>query len=121
MDPNTGLFLLFAVGVAFWFWLDGLRARELANGICDYACRRANVQFLDGTVCLSRFGLKRDAGGRYRFRRLYRFDFSVNGYERRRGYAILLGMEVETLELDGIDLVSPQTVEPATTRQCAGE
>ena len=33
-----------------WFWLDSLRARELATEICRAACRQRDLQFLDQTA-----------------------------------------------------------------------
>jgi hypothetical protein len=94
--PN--LFAILALVLLGWFWLDSLRARELATGISRAACQRRDLQFLDQTVALVRIGLRRTAGG-LRLRRVYRFDFSEEGVGRRSGYLILIGIELVELSL----------------------
>lgn len=95
MDNLFAFFLLFLIG---WFWLDSLRAREIATGICRSACEQRRVQFLDQTVALWRLGLRWGAGG-VRLRRIYQFEFSEGGVGRRRGYLVLTGMHLEEISL----------------------
>lgn len=92
---------LLAIGALLllgWFWLDSLRAREIAIGISRAACEQRGLQFLDQTAALVRLGLRRTSEG-LRLRRVYRFDFSEEGVGRRSGYLILLGMDIEELSL----------------------
>jgi hypothetical protein len=86
------------VGLFAWLWLDGARARELATGIAESMCRRRGLQFLDGTVSLQRIGLRRGPHG-MQIRRLFGFDFSIEGVGRHSGYLILLGNAVERFDL----------------------
>lgn len=79
-----------------WFWLDSLRAREIATGICQAACRQRELQFLDQAVALRRLGLTWRSEG-MRLRRVYRFDFSEEGMERRQGYIVMRGLHLEEL------------------------
>ena len=79
-----------------WFWLDSLRAREIAIGLCQAACRQRDLQWLDQTVALRRLGLTWRAEG-VRLRRVYRFDFSEEGMERRQGYIVMRGLNLEEL------------------------
>ena len=72
------LFTILVLLLAGWFWLDSLRARELATGICRAACEQRGLQFLDQTVALRRLGVRRTPAG-LRLRRVYRFDFSEEG------------------------------------------
>ncbi len=81
-----------------WFWLDSLRAREIATGICRAACERRNLQFLDQTVALRRLTLRWPHEG-LRFRRVYRFDYSEQGVIRNIGYIVMLGQDLEELSL----------------------
>lgn len=83
-----------------WFWVDSLGARERALAVCARACADSQVQFLDQTVALKRLRLGRHADGRMRLRRLYAFEFSTDGANRRRGSAELLGRRVVALSLD---------------------
>ena len=81
-----------------WFWLDSLRTREIATGICRAACERRQVQFLDQTVALRRLGLRWPPQG-LRFRRVYRFDYSEEGVGRCTGYLVMLGVDLEEISL----------------------
>ena len=64
------------------------------------ACEREGLQFLDDTVeCIS-LRPARDDAGRLRLRRVYRFEFSDTGDNRRAGHIVMLGDEVQSLTLD---------------------
>jgi hypothetical protein len=93
MTDLTAIGLLLLLG---WFWLDSLRAREIALGICRAACEQRDLQFLDQAVALRRLGLRWRSEG-LRLRRVYRFDFSEEGVGRRQGYLVLRGMALEDL------------------------
>lgn len=91
-------FLLIAlVGVGGYLWLDGARAREFANAICRESCKRRGFQFLDDSVALTRMA-PRWTGAGLRFRRMFDFDFSVEGVGRCTGFVILVGTYLETLD-----------------------
>jgi hypothetical protein len=90
------LFAILALLLLGWFWLDSLRARELATGICRAACTQRGLQFLDQTVALRRIALRRAPEG-IRLRRVYRFDFSEEGAGRRCGHLVLLGLNLEEI------------------------
>jgi hypothetical protein len=91
---------ILAVVALVWFWSDSLQARERALAACRQACQQLDVQLLDQTVALSRLGLARDRRGRLQVRRLYGFEFSTEGLERRRGRAMLVGRRVDYVHLD---------------------
>ena len=82
-----------------WFLWSSLRAREAANAAIRPACRAQGFLFLDDTVALDRIRLRRDDEGRVRIARVYRFDYSDTGDNRRRGYVTLLGARVEDVSL----------------------
>lgn len=90
------LFAVFCLLLLGWFWLDSLRAREIATEICKAACAQRGLQFLDQTVALRRLGLAWPAEG-VRIRRLYRFDFSEEGVGRRSGHLTMKGLALEDL------------------------
>lgn len=94
---STLLPLLLIVLLA-WFWLDSARAREIATGICRAGCEQRGVQFLDQTVALRRMGLRWTRQG-LRLRRLFQFDYSEEGMERRDGHVILVGIQLESFSL----------------------
>jgi hypothetical protein len=85
---------------AGWFWYDSMRARERAVALGRHACEREGLQFLDETVLCTRTRPARAADGRVRLRRVYRFEFSDDGVNRRGGELVLLGPALESLELE---------------------
>jgi len=107
----SSISLILVLAALGWFWLDSLRARELATGVASEMCARRGLQFLDETVALVRLGVSRTPGG-MRLRRLYRFDFSEQGVGRHTGHIIMLGTWVEDLSL-GLPSV-PVTPDPPT-------
>ena len=88
-----------ALAAAGWFLWSSLRAREAANAAIRPACRAEGYLFLDDTVALDRLRLRRDDEGHVRFERVYGFDYSDTGDNRRRGYATLLGARVVEVSL----------------------
>lgn len=82
-------------------WLDSARAREFAIVLAERHCRAQGLQMLDQTVALSRMGLRWTSSG-LRLRRMFRFDFSVEGVGRRSGYVLMLGTQLESID-DGLD------------------
>jgi hypothetical protein len=95
LENFTLILLALALG---WFWLDSLRAREIATGISKSLCEQRNLQFLDQTVALRRLGVRWPSQG-LRFRRVYRFDFSEEGMGRSSGYLVMLGTDLESYSL----------------------
>jgi hypothetical protein len=91
-----------ALAAAGWFLWSSLRARESANDAIRPACRAQGFLFLDDTVALHRIRLRRDDEGRARIERVYRFDYSDTGDNRRRGYVTLLGARVTDLSLGAV-------------------
>ncbi|HEX2651564.1 MAG TPA: DUF3301 domain-containing protein [Burkholderiales bacterium] len=82
------------------FWVDSLRARERALAAGRAACQRYGVQLLDETVAASALKLARDGEGRLRIRRVFSFEFSDTGNNRRHGSVVILGAEVQDLQLE---------------------
>jgi uncharacterized protein DUF3301 len=91
--------ILLIVAGAF-LWIDSLRARERALAAGRKACERYGVQFLDETVVFARLRLGRDAGGQLHLRRTYTFEFSETGDNRRHGAIVMLGGELQDLQLE---------------------
>jgi hypothetical protein len=83
-----------------FFWIDSLRARERALSAGRGACERYDVQLLDETVQFARLRLARDDEGRLRLRRTYTFEFSDTGNNRRHGAIVMLGAQLQDLQLE---------------------
>ena len=83
-----------------WIAWDALRAREHANDAMRAACRARGFFFLDDTVSLASLRPVRDEDGRMRLRRVYRFQFSDTGHNRRNGSITFVAGAVTDLQLD---------------------
>ena len=103
MMANT-LFLLILLALIVLLWLDGARARELAVGIGKHACRQRGLQFLDDTVFMERIGLRWTTRG-LRFRRMFRFEYSVEGVARHAAYVLLIGSDLEAIHIQGANTI----------------
>lgn len=90
--------LLFLAGI--FLWLDSLRARERAVQAGKSACERYDLQLLDDTVSFTRMRLARDEEGQLKIARTYTFEFSDTGNNRRHGAIVMLGGEMQDLQLE---------------------
>lgn len=88
------------MAAAVFLWLDSLRARERAVKAGRAACERYALQFLDETVSFTRMRLRRDAQGQLRIARTYTFEFSDTGNNRRHGAIVMLGGELQDLQME---------------------
>jgi hypothetical protein len=91
--------LLLALLAIIWFWRDSLRVREIAIQISRKACQSHGVQFLDQTVALHRLALRWFRSG-LKIRRVYEFDYSLEGSGRRTGYVVMVGTDNVSLHID---------------------
>lgn len=96
----ASLVLLILGGLGIWLWFETMRVREIAVNIAKNICERNEVQFLDDTVSLNAIGLGRDVRGQLRIRRVYQFEFSDDGTNRRKGYILMLGTQHEALRME---------------------
>lgn len=92
---------LLALGALAWYWFSGMSAREKAIAAGRRACTDAGVQFLDDTVALAKTRLVRDSHGQVRFSRLYRFEFSDTGDNRRTGHIHVQGDHAAWVDISG--------------------
>jgi hypothetical protein len=71
-----------------------LRAREAANAAIRRVCAQEGLLLLDDTVALASMWPARNADGRLMLRRVFGFDYSDTGHNRRTGSVTLLGSDV---------------------------
>lgn len=91
--------LVAALAALALYWWRAQGVREIALNAVRAYCRAADVQWLDETVALRGFWLKRDATGKLRIWRSYVFEFTDTGELRQQGRIILLGRQVEAIQL----------------------
>jgi len=88
---------VFLFGALCLHFLGSIRVRELAVQAVGRAGQRDDFQLLDQAVHIRRISLSRDDTGRWRIWRQYRFDYSYDGVERRQGFVIMLGKQLESV------------------------
>ena len=92
-----GLALLAAIAWLIW---DSLKARESAVAASRAACAAEQLLFLDDTVAIRSIRPVRDDDGSLRLRRVYGFEYSESGDNRRKGSVVLVGDRVLVLNLE---------------------
>jgi hypothetical protein len=90
--------LIAVVGLG-WFWLDGIKARDIAVAAARRACDAEGLQFLDESVSVASTRLARDDAGTLRIRRSFNFEYSDTGDNRRPGDVGMLGHRVTSVSL----------------------
>ena len=91
------LLILTLLGAGGWYWWVSIRVREVAVAEARRATRHADVQLLDQTVAQDRVSMSRDAEGRWRIWRQYRFEYSRDGVNRETGHVIMLGSRLHAV------------------------
>lgn len=99
MDFFDVLGLLFIAAIV-WLWLDSLKAREMAVSAARAACQSEGLLLLDETVSIQRLSPGRDGESMLRIRRLYAFEYSDTGNDRRAGSLVMLGSRVLVINLN---------------------
>ncbi len=103
MTPYGIVGLLLVAG-AGWFVWDSLKVRETANAAMRAACASRGMYFLDDTVALQSLKPVRNDEGRVVLRRVYGFEYSDTGHNRRRGSITLVADAVVAVDV-GLRLV----------------
>ena len=93
------LFGLMLLAATAWFWLDSLKAREMAVAAAKAACNSEHLLLLDDTVAIQRIALGRNGDGAMCIRRTYDFEYSNTGNDRSLGSIALLGSRVLVINL----------------------
>ncbi len=93
------LIILFLIFLA-WFWLNSIRAKEVAMQASAISCQQIAAQFLDQTASLTKIRLTRTAQGRMGIQRVFSFDFSRDRETRSKGYVEIIGHQVKKVYLD---------------------
>lgn len=107
--PGFELFALLIIGGVVWLWFDSLKARDTAVKAARNACTTEGLLLLDDTVAIASLKPARDAEGQLKLRRVYEFEYSDTGNNRRKGSIILQGARVLIINV-GLRLVPDERV-----------
>lgn len=97
--PTFEIVSLVVLGLIAWFWFDSINVRELGIEAVKRACSAEGLQLLDDTVSIVSLRPARDDGGRLLLRRVYGFEYSDTGDNRRNGSVVMLGRQVLILNI----------------------
>lgn len=100
---EDALALAVVVGLVVWLWQWSVATRERVLAISSRVCRKLGLQQLDETAALRRMAFARNEDGRLCVRRVYGFEFSINGADRHVGEVALLGAQIESIVLEHPD------------------
>lgn len=97
--PDFELFGLIALAFIAWLWYDSLKARDAGMGAVRAVCAAEGLQLLDDTVAIAGLKPERNDEGRLVLRRVYEFEYSDTGNDRRHGSVVLHGHRVIVLNV----------------------
>jgi hypothetical protein len=97
--PLFETFSLLGLGLLIWLWLNSLKARDAAVREAREACAAENLQLLDDTVAIRSLRFARNDHGQLQLQRVYGFEYSDTGDNRRQGSVTLLGNDVVMVSL----------------------
>ncbi|MFH1870418.1 MAG: DUF3301 domain-containing protein [Pseudomonadota bacterium] len=103
--PTFEILSLTALAALAWLWYDSIQVRGIGIAAAKAACAAEGLQLLDDTVAIASLRLARDDDGRLLLRRVYGFDFSDTGNNRRSGSVVMLGQQVLIVNV-GLRLVA---------------
>ncbi|MGX2041718.1 DUF3301 domain-containing protein [Methylocaldum sp. MU1018] len=87
------------LGGLVWLWFDSAKARETGIEAVRLACEAEGLQLLDETIALVSLKPRRNENGRLSAQRIYEFEYSDTGDNRRRGRVHLLGRNVTLINI----------------------
>ena len=87
---TEALVLLVVAGALAGLWSWSVAGRERVIAAANRLCKELGLQKLDDNIALRGVTLRRHWGA-LRILRIYRFEFTVDGRERRTGDVALLG------------------------------
>ena len=90
---------LLALFALVWLWFGSLSAREAGIRAVRSACQADSLQLLDETIAIRSVKLARNDEGRMVLLRIYEFEYSDTGDNRRRGTVHMLGSRVTLLDV----------------------
>ena len=97
--PTLEIFSFLFLGGLAWLWFDGFTARAAGIDAARMACESEGLQLLDDTVSIAKIRPARDGDGQLRLLRIYEFEYSDTGDNRRRGSVVLLGHRVMVVNI----------------------
>jgi hypothetical protein len=94
------LFALLLVALICWAWYAIMQGREAALAAGKRVCETQGLQLLDDTVAMSRLRVRRSKADGITLSRVYRFEFTDTGDNRRQGVLVMEGTRLAHIQLE---------------------
>ena len=94
-------------GGVLYLWRSG-QFKGRARGLAIRHCDEHGLQLLDHSMVISAIWPVRADDGRLQLRRKYRFEFSSTGDRRYQGEVVLVGLRLDSIELEAYKLPSDE-------------
>ena len=91
---------LLSIALLVWYWSYSQKIKQLALRASINRCKEAGVQFLDHSVVMHKIGFKKNASGRWKMIREYRFEFTSTGETRYVGRVIMQSHHLVSSDLE---------------------
>lgn len=108
--PTLEIVSLVILGGLAWLWYDSMKAHDAGVEAARHACAADDLQFLDETVSIRSLKTDRNDDGQLVLRRVYEFEYSDTGNNRRRGSVVLRGQQVLIVNI-GLRLVTAGNID----------
>ena len=96
----TDIILIGLMCLAYLYWFNAQKTKEIALAAARSHCRAMEVQMLDDYVALNTLRLSRAKSGNMQLRRAFLFEFSSTGNERYNGTVIMQGRQIESITME---------------------
>jgi hypothetical protein len=93
--------------LGYWYWQQAQYCKALALRATKARCYTLELLLLDDYVALTRLGFKKDMFGRWQVYRCYAFEFTSTGEQRYSGVCMLLGHQVQSIDMETYHTESP--------------
>lgn len=94
------LMLALLLGLILLYWWHSGAYKGRARLLAEQHCREYRLQLLDQSMVIRGLWPGRKSDGRWDLRRTYQFEFTSTGDQRYLGNLVLLGMALQSIELE---------------------
>jgi hypothetical protein len=97
--PISEIVGLIVAALLGWLWFDSFKARDIGIRAAKAICAAEELQLLDYTVSIASLKPARNGDGQLVVGRVYNFEYSNTGDNRRSGTVVMLGQKVMIVRL----------------------
>ncbi len=105
----ANIFLLVFGGFVLQYWWQSGEFKNRALALALRHCQQLNLQLLDQSMVIRGYWPVRREDGRWLFRRTYQFEFTSTGQQRYRGNLVMMGFQLDSMELETYQLPESQS------------